>query len=115
MGKFTHEIIMAIQLLQSLFRRIQNHFQSISTLSLSSSSSSYRSNSFIINNRNQNQNENKNENIKLENNKNIRKSQQVQNFPLRLPPDICMWMNGIARRTPVFVINLDRRPDRLVC
>lgn len=30
-----------------------------------------------------------------------------------MPPDISMWLNSIARRTPAFIINLDRRPDRL--
>jgi GR25 family glycosyltransferase involved in LPS biosynthesis len=30
-----------------------------------------------------------------------------------MPPDISMWLNAIARRTPAFIINLDRRPDRM--
>jgi GR25 family glycosyltransferase involved in LPS biosynthesis len=30
-----------------------------------------------------------------------------------MPLDISMWLNSIARRTPAFIINLDRRPDRM--
>lgn len=29
-----------------------------------------------------------------------------------LPRDLSTWTNSTARRTPIFVINLDRRPDR---
>jgi GR25 family glycosyltransferase involved in LPS biosynthesis len=32
---------------------------------------------------------------------------------ITMPPDISMWLNSIARRTPAFIINLDRRPDRM--
>ena len=30
-----------------------------------------------------------------------------------IPKDLSCWTNSVSRRTPVFVINLDRRPDRL--
>ena len=37
----------------------------------------------------------------------------AQNFTkFSIPKDISCWTNSVSRRTPVFVINLDRRSDR---
>ena len=86
-GEATYTMIKLIQLLQRLVKK-QNFI-----LLRSSSLSSLNNNQFNMKDDRYNRNE--------------RSTTQYL-----IPKDILCWANSVSRRTPVFVINLSRRPDR---
>jgi GR25 family glycosyltransferase involved in LPS biosynthesis len=87
-----HEVIAAIQLLQRLIKKSKESYTLSSTPNPVSPTSSSR---------------------ELPSSSSSPSSSSRYQGVVTMPLDISVWLNSIARRTPAFIINLDRRPDRM--